>query len=557
MFYRKEDVDEAIICGICTNIYKDPRFLPCSESACHECIQSAIQNHPNKEFDCNFCHSKHTPSGKDGFPLNGALMKLMKAKADSVDRGARIKQLTDKLVETKDKCDEFRFNLENGVDQVREHCIRLRNQVHLETDILIEEIHKFNESLIAEIDKYEQECIYSFNSKITNKDNEFDKFIVELNVFYTDNTKYLTEFKIDERVIDETISKAEVYLKTLIAKDRSLKGFLYNGKVAEFRKVPTKIDRTFIGTLFYKSLSFDVKNLKKCELKFTNDVVASFFSNINIFKNDNGSNFAFYIDANSYLNMARFDNNGNVVKRIINPLQYGGGGGGYSQITELKVAQTSDNFIFYTRLIGNLKPALFGHQANKDQGNRALFFTLNQNFDHINHNANFPIKQQLLHMAANSSRIILIDLNYNYCYLNINFTAIPCLFSKDPLFAIHAKVGNTIVDVQMNDKYSLFLCNDKKLKIFEIESGKPVKEIETAANQMKLASADRLILFDSVHHIVHLYEQIANFCKLGEVDLSQSLDGNLKINRDRSNWLAFYNSNCFLQFVINCILLDT
>jgi hypothetical protein len=115
------------------------------------------------------------------------------------------------------------LNLDNGADKVKEHCIYLHSQVHLATDVLIEDAHNFNESLIAEIDKYEQECTDSFNSMATTNDNKFDKFIVDLNEFHSVKIKYLTEFDVNENVVEEALAKADSYLRDLNIKDRSLK----------------------------------------------------------------------------------------------------------------------------------------------------------------------------------------------------------------------------------------------------------------------------------------------------------------------------------------------
>jgi hypothetical protein len=218
MFYRKEEVDQVLACGICSEIYEDPRLLPCSESACNWCIQKVIESNPKKEFNCRFCQKIHIPSGKEGkegFPVNGAFVKFSQIKANNVYRNAKVEELKTKLAEIKGKCGELKLSLEKGVDEVKEHCIRLRNQVHLETDILIEEAHAFNESLIAEIDKYEQECIDSFNSNTKTSDNVINKFILELDTFYTGNTKYLTEFEIDEKVVEEAVANAESYFKRI------------------------------------------------------------------------------------------------------------------------------------------------------------------------------------------------------------------------------------------------------------------------------------------------------------------------------------------------------
>jgi hypothetical protein len=109
-------------------------------------------------LQCLVCKKKHTPADKDGFPSSVALLKLIKAKSDEVFRNRNVEILKSKLAEVKAKNEEFKVNLENGADKVNEYCISLRNQIHLQTDVLLEQIHQFNENLIAEIDNYEQKC---------------------------------------------------------------------------------------------------------------------------------------------------------------------------------------------------------------------------------------------------------------------------------------------------------------------------------------------------------------------------------------------------------------
>jgi hypothetical protein len=524
MFYRKEDVDEAIICGICNSIYKSPRVLPCSESACHECIQFIIQTDPNQEFACNFCHEKHTPLGKDGFPVNGALMKLLKAKAGTVCRSAKVEELKHKLLDIKSKCSEFKMNLDNGVDQISQHCIRLRNRVHLETDILIEEAHTLNKSLIAEINKYEEECIKSFNSNTSKTDNKFNKFVDELNEFHSDKTKYLSDFKIDEKTVVETIKKADSHLEKLKIEDRLLMNIQFSGKVAEFIKRSNEIDRTLLGTLVFKSLSLDENNLT--EIEFSNDIFATCSSSIHSFNHNNSNNFIFfYIDTNRHLQMICFDNGEQVKNGVVNALNYVGCGA-YSEIIQLNVTHSLNSFIFYVKLPVYAQGSIRGRrQLHDNQAVIGLFFILDYNLNYVNHNASFGT-HHFLHIAASRSRVICIDSSNNFFLLDMNLNLVYEI--RLSLDKIKNQVENTIVEVQMNDQYVFLLCNwrsnSNQLKIFEISSGNLVKEMKTNANKVKLVSRDRLVLFDNFSRIIYLYEQTGEFCKLEEINLAQSLN---------------------------------
>jgi hypothetical protein len=526
MSYRIEEVDQVLTCEICSKIYENPRLLPCSESACNKCIQKIIERNPEKKFDCNFCHEKHTPSGKEGFPLNGALIKLLKTKVDvknkddvkpkvdKVYRDVHVNELTEKLEEIKNKCEQFKFSLDNGVDQLREHCIRLRNQVHLETDILIEEAHTFNESLIAEINKYEKECIDSFKSKTSQKDNEFDAFIAELAEFHSDKTKHLTEFENYEKVVGEAYEQAGDYLIKLEMQEKSLKKTQFNGKVAEFRKCQIKHNRTLLGTLTYKSVNFDTRNLN--QLSLDNEICKNFSKGINIFKHDDGNFYAFYRNKSYHLNMTSFGDDGKVIKQNVNVFNYNGDKSSY-EVNTYAVAHSSNGFVIYVKMFhGNklMPTAIFGHTININTGVtvNSLLMKIDRNFTYVNHQVNM-FSNELKHVATNSSNILCVDSEFKYYFLDMNLAAL----RHKILNVCTSQVGNAIVDVQMSDKYAFFLCNLSKLKIFEIESGSIVKAIDTSANQIKLASTNCLYLFNSSDRILHVHEKTEEFCKLEDL----------------------------------------
>jgi hypothetical protein len=55
-----------------------------------------------------------------------------------------VDYLRAKLADLDAKSANFKISLANGVDEIQEHCIGLRTQVHLQTDILLEQVHQYN-----------------------------------------------------------------------------------------------------------------------------------------------------------------------------------------------------------------------------------------------------------------------------------------------------------------------------------------------------------------------------------------------------------------------------
>jgi hypothetical protein len=182
-------------------------------------------------------------------------------------------ELKAKLGDLRCECDEFNFNLHNGVDQVREHCILLRNQVHLETEILIEEIHGLNEKLIGKIDKYEKQCVESFDVKIVSYEKDVNKILNEIDGFHFNTSTYLTEFIIDDSKVVDFLSKSNSYLQTIRKNENLLKKIKFSWKFLQFRKNTTKPDCNLLGSLVFKRMGFDVTNLE--DMNFTSKKCAS------------------------------------------------------------------------------------------------------------------------------------------------------------------------------------------------------------------------------------------------------------------------------------------
>jgi hypothetical protein len=216
MFYKKEDDDLILLCAICLDVFQDddPRILPCGQSACHKCIQKLNDNSESK-FKCSFCNDNHRSATKKGFPLNLIALKLLRAKADKVYRNPSVDKLIQKLSEVKEKTDDLDANIANGVGQISEYCSQLRSQVHLQTDILLEQVHQFNESMIAEINNYEAKCMSSYNEKFAYFEKESKQFLANINKFHEENSKYLNEFKIDDTKVHNGLTLADKYLKIL------------------------------------------------------------------------------------------------------------------------------------------------------------------------------------------------------------------------------------------------------------------------------------------------------------------------------------------------------
>jgi hypothetical protein len=410
----------------------------------------------------------------------------------------------------------------------------------LETDVLVEKVHKANEKCIAEIDKYEKECVDNITTNFDKTDNESNRFISNLDEFILDSTVYLANNNIAEDVVDKLVDKANSITKRFKVNERILKNVQFNGKIAEFTQSQLKLHEGLIGLLVYKPVNSEFLFLK--EMILNKKLLIEYSNFINLLKFEHGKNFAFYVARSAQLNMICFDDDGNAIKQSLNTLMFNSAI--TWQVKELKVAQLSNKF-FLTVCLHRTNEietgAICGHQIiNNQRRFQNLLFIVDQNFNYINHKFYKNSNEPFLHITANSSRVLCVDSLNAFFYLDMNLDVL----SDKPLNAIKTQVDQTAIDFQMNDQFIFVLCSsvsDKKLNIFDIDGGHLVKEIETNASHIKLVSSDYIVLFDHFGRELQMYDQSGEFSKLDHVDLKKSIKTEMRINKDKSNTLVFYD----------------
>ena len=80
------------------------------------------------------------------------LMSLIMQRPREVYRSRATQTLKTRLGEMRARLHRLTHELNNGVDVIKEHCIKLRADVQLATETLVEYAHELNETMIKEID---------------------------------------------------------------------------------------------------------------------------------------------------------------------------------------------------------------------------------------------------------------------------------------------------------------------------------------------------------------------------------------------------------------------
>lgn len=75
---KMEDVKQSVTCGICLQIFNDPRALSCSHTYCLICLQG-FQTSSSKKKNCPECRKDSIPVKQDlaGLPVNQLAVKLV------------------------------------------------------------------------------------------------------------------------------------------------------------------------------------------------------------------------------------------------------------------------------------------------------------------------------------------------------------------------------------------------------------------------------------------------------------------------------------------------
>jgi hypothetical protein len=528
MFYKKEEVDSVLLCSICSDVFQDndPRMLPCGESACHRCISSSSDAHA--EFECKICNEKHRPSSHEGFPPNLILLRLTKTKADQVYRNPNVDKLSSKLAELRQGIDDLEFNIKNGADQVKEFCIQLRNQVHLQTDSLIEQVYQFNEKMIAEIDNYEKRCVDSFSIKSIKYEKDRVGFFEEINKFYHENSRLLSQFKIDDDKVHDSLTLADKYIKNLKKEDSMLRKIKFNGQSMEFKNSETKLDKSFLGSLVKKQLSFNVDNIEEIEFN-TQD----YHSDFHLFKLANHTNAAFYIDTSFYPKMVTFDNAGQVINQYPNLFHN-------FRINHLRVVKVSDKFIIHvcfdtnSEITNHFNNQVIARCNASNYAAQSLLLIADEKLNYIQH---LPLNYWFPRMAANSSQLICIDWIHNLFCFDSNLNEVVTSNGLKKL-----QDNERVVFFEMSEMYLFALCCTQKLKVFDLDAFHLVKEIDVHASQLKCVSTGYLVLFNPATRHMFLYEQDGNFALEEEISLAELIEPGMSLSRDRTQFVSLFNS---------------
>ena len=416
-------------------------------------------------FQCPRC--KKTSERAKIFPCGGycidCVEELLKSFETDRLKSESVKKLKSHLKMADSNIEDFENDVNISYDSIMEHCLNLRNQVQLETEILIKKVHDFNEEKINDIDEYEKKLLASFKHK------KEPTFIQEMKIFRDNWGTYLENQSIQSIEIQNANNLGENICSRLKTEKAKLNLSFFGGSKLEFCKNPDEITSDILGNFVLRnSINLSLNPSKKLDIKkLLPDLDRT--KQRPIFELFDNQKFCVgYKDATGFLNVALIDENLVVNYRF----------------------RTSDICFNGFGLLTNKTQILVWQ--NGQSGNRLtkLSFDLKIVKEKILKLVHLKKKK----MSANDSIICLLDNDKIKVFdWDLNFLiGVGQSLIKTGLYYIldETKINGFFLNGQM-----LYVLYSGRMDIMNIETGVKMRSIQMKADKLRLDSNENLIFW--------------------------------------------------------------
>jgi len=164
-----KEMDDIMECSICTEVFTDPRLLPCGHIFCLQCLQSYSEDkQPGDCMLCPLCRKEFTipDNGIPGLPKNIYIEKLLRVRNLLVEQEAHEKTpeaLRQLVVEDTEKVTNFLEVTGDVVQRTKEetnnvikHLADVENEINTAADNLIAAIQRDRGKLLSEVGSIKQ-----------------------------------------------------------------------------------------------------------------------------------------------------------------------------------------------------------------------------------------------------------------------------------------------------------------------------------------------------------------------------------------------------------------
>ena len=513
MFYGEECVSKLIKCSMCKSKLKDAKILPCGVY-CNECVTGMTRNANavSRDFECESCPKTHIVP-EDGFMSWKALDEFYSEELtfEEIYRGESAEKLKNGLHEVRKQINMLNFSLTNSADAVKEHCLKLKNQVILETEIAVKQIKDLSENLLSEISDYEAKCISNFETDRIKKE-KFGEFIDEFESLHQEWSDYLKKYRIKESETDRANNLLIEMGNRFLKEKSSLDQLIFNHKLMHYKPGTYDIGKNFLGNLELRTIGaidiekFQMVNLKDVLLNFH---TSNFIHDLDAF--ENGKVVVVYPNTSNLISIAVIDQTRAISKST--HLSY------YFVNTQMRVKTINGFLIFY-------------YMNNSGQHCLVL---MNSNL-------------QLIESEFISYQVLSIDANANSIYCLTNTSTHKIMIFDHQLTNIR-NIGQysypdqafylTNQVIRVSHKKNKFYClyNDK-LEIINETTGVVLKSIPIRGERMAFDSQENLLVLSVTSS--KIFEYNLEGVLIDEIEIENAPTG-LEFSTDEQSGIVYFN----------------
>ena len=471
MFFKEESISKFLKCPICKLNLNDAKILLCG-IYCTNCVDELTKNinETTKEFECSSCSKKHIIP-EDGFNSWKALEEMYSEKLnlEEIYRGESAEKLKTNLKKIQIQINELDLSSTNGEEIVKEDCLSLRNEVMLETELVIKKIQDLSEVLVNQICDFEIICISNIKPDQVKKE-QFNGIINELKLFHKKWSDCLNQSRFKDSDINTANDLANDLENKFLKEKNILKELIYRNNFINFRKNKSLIDKNIIGKLEFRN--FGKVDMKEFEIIQFIDIFPNFCTSYTIEDFDifqDGKIAIAYPNINKIINLALIDKRKSICKSIDSGYKFGN--------SPIRLKSFKDSLIF--------------HYLNN--AGCSFLVIMNQYLEPIKSNL---ISHQVLSLDANETSIYCLASNdkimiFNHELVNIR-TIGQCHYPLNPFH-----FTNTIVKMYYRNG-NFFLLYQERIDIVNETSGIITKSISVKGDRIAFDSLNKSILVLSI-----------------------------------------------------------
>ena len=515
MLYGEECVSIFTRCQMCKSKLKEAKILLCGVY-CENCVTQITRNADKitRVFDCVSCRRIHQIP-EDGFMRWDALDEFYSKELplEDIYRGESAERLKKSLNEIRNCIEGLSFSIATSVDEIREYCLNLRNQVALETELVIKQLQDLSDELINDINNYEAKCIANIESDELNKE-KFNNLLNEMKFFHREWSEYLKKHQLQEVDIAKANEKANELEKKFLKEKVYLDRLILRNKSLSYRKSDSKIDHDFLGYLELKTvIAIDIGKLQLLKLK---DILPNFNDSLDThdFAAFETKKIAIvYPNTSDMISIAIIDKTQMIWK--LSNLEYGIGE------PQMKLKSINGNLIFYFKYLNKL------HFLEK----------LNSNLQLIQSKR---IDSQILSIDANETNIYCLanSLENKILVFDHDLVNIKSIGQyEDPEQAFY--FTNEIKRVCHRNN-TFFILYNEKLDIINEKTGFVLKSISIDGDRITVDSNNNLLVLSVSSSNIFVYN--LDGVLEDEIELENVQNG-IEFSIDNEGEFVFFNRN--------------